>query len=133
MPAINVVAPPVTISDTAAHVVLPGADLMTDPRQPNVNVGLQLNTLAASTLAGNWKIEVSNDSLIGGSNWSDITSAFTPTIAAVVSGASSQYVQCAPIYARAIRASFTASSGSGNATVGVLALPSMPPVAGVGV
>jgi hypothetical protein len=136
MAVLNAVAAPVTISDTAAHVVLPDQDLMVDPKQPNVNVGLQLSTKTGSTLAGSWKIEVSNDSHLGltaNAQWSDITSAFTPTIAAVLSGASSQYVQCAPIYARAIRASFTATSGSGDAVGSVMAQPALAPVAGVGI
>lgn len=86
-------------------------------------VGVQLVT---ATVSGSWKIEVSNDYVIGGSGgygqaqnagtWSDITTAFFPAIAAVVSGVSgeNQYVQ-AEICTRAIRYTFTPTSGTGTA------------------
>lgn len=86
-------------------------------------VGVQLVTTGVS---GSWKIEVSNDYVIGGSGgygaaanagtWSDITAAFTPAIVAVVAGVSgeNQYAQ-ADLGARAIRYTFTPSSGTGTA------------------
>jgi hypothetical protein len=130
MPAFNTMATAVTISDTASHVVLPDTDLMQDPKQPNCNVGLQLSTLAGSTLVGaaGWKVEISLNSHLGpAAVWADITSAFSPAIADIASGASSQYVQCAPVIARSIRVSCKASAGAGDAQVGICAQPSLPP------
>lgn len=100
----------VQISDTNPHVS-PSFNFL----QYNY-AGLQLSTLAGSTLAGAWKIEVSNDS---GGTWADITSGFTPTFAAVVSGASSQFGQCLPLVAQMLRVTFTATSGSGTATAAI--------------
>lgn len=96
-------------------------------------LGMQLVT--TGTLVGAWKIEVSCsptaiDTLNPGPSSasgrpvisavnddpSDITSAFSPTIAAVTT-ASSQYVQASPLNAGYVRATFTATSGSGNARV----------------
>jgi hypothetical protein len=97
-------------------------------------LGVQLVT--TGTLAGNWKVEVScSPTAVATANTdpttsaktptlaavnddpSDITTAFTPTIASVSSGGSSQYVQCSPLNAGYFRATFTATSGAGNARV----------------
>src|SRR3982750_2774878 len=59
------------------------------------SVGMQL--ISTGTVAGNWKVEVSNDfvpstngSVYGAvtatGNWTDITSEFSPTIAAATTG-----------------------------------------------
>lgn len=96
-------------------------------------IGLQLVT--TGTLQGTWKVEVScsptaidtySTAPSTGSgpptvtavndDASDITSAFSPTIASVTA-ASSQYVQAAPLYAGYIRATFTPTTGSGHARV----------------
>ena len=77
-------------------------------------VGLQLNT--SGSLVGSWKIEVSNDT---GQTWADITTGFTPSIAAVAASPSSQFAQCVPIVVQMIRATFTASSGSGVASASI--------------
>lgn len=97
-------------------------------------LGMQLVT--TGTLAGSWKVEVScSPTAVTTQNTdpttsaatptiaalnddpSDITSAFSPTIGTVSSGGSSQYVQCAPLNAGYVRATFTATSGSGQARV----------------
>lgn len=80
---------------------------------------LQLVTVndGGQTLTGSWKVEVSNDytpastgtnyGQVAGNagKWSDITSAFSPAIAAVTDN-SSQFAQM-DIRARAIRVTFT--------------------------
>lgn len=96
-------------------------------------LGMQLVT--TGSLTGAWKIEVScSPTAVTTSNTdpttsastptiaafnddpSDITSAFSPSIASV-SAASSQYVQCTPLNAGYVRATFTATGGSGHARV----------------
>jgi hypothetical protein len=96
-------------------------------------VGMQLVT--TGTLQGAWKIEVScsptavvtvnTDTRTQGlsptiaaanDDPSDITSAFSPSIAAVTT-ASSQYVQLDALAAGYLRVTFTATSGSGRARV----------------
>lgn len=130
MASLNITAAPITMSDTSEHVILPDTDLMVDPKQPNVNVGLTLSTLASSTLAGTWKVYVSNNSHLVASadaRWADISSAFSPAIAGQLSGSSDQYIQLGPVYARAIRVTFTPTSGSGSAVVGLMAQPALGP------
>jgi len=97
-------------------------------------LGMQLVT--TGTLAGAWKVEVScSPTAVVTANTdpttsaatptlaavnddpSDITTAFTPTIAAVLTGGTSQYVQCSPLNAGYVRATFTATSGSGHARI----------------
>ncbi len=112
-------------SVTSAHVIV-----------TTTATGLVNETFSAAVLvevirtdappAGTWKIEVSND-FVPNSNsnvygqktqagtWTDITSAFSPTIAAVTT-AGSQYVQ-ADLTARDIRWTFTPTSGQGKARV----------------
>lgn len=96
-------------------------------------LGIQLVT--TGTLQGAWKIEVSCSPTaivtldpapsssssrptipVTNDDPSDITSAFSPSIAAVTT-ASSQYVQASPLNAGYFRATFTATSGSGQARV----------------
>jgi starvation-inducible outer membrane lipoprotein len=96
-------------------------------------LGMQLVT--TGNLQGDWKIEVScSPTAVATANLdpntrdvtptlaavnddpSDITSAFTPSIASVTT-ASSQYVQASPLNAGYVRATFTATSGSGHARV----------------
>jgi hypothetical protein len=97
-------------------------------------VGAQLITDAAGT--GAWKVEVSNDydpAETGGppygqvpgtqssttaastAHWSDITSGFSPSIAAVTA-ASSQPIQMTVGF-RAIRFTYTPATGTANAIV----------------
>jgi hypothetical protein len=97
-----------SISDTAAH---PSAGFSI--LQYNY-AGLQLNT--TGTLVGAWTIQVSNDT---GQTWSDITTGFTPSIAAVAASPSSQFAQCVPIVVQMIRVTFTATSGSGVASASI--------------
>lgn len=119
------------ITDTAAHIFGPIGPACFGW------MSFQLETLMGSTLAGAWKIEVANDYRQGpGINgeagaWTDVTACFrTPNattgtaIAAVVSGASNQWVQFmtasgipTPCAGAAYRVTFTASSGSGVARV----------------
>lgn len=85
--------------------------------------------LVTATVSGSWKIEVSNDYVIGGSGgygqaqnagtWTDITASFTPALVAVVSGTAATENQAArgPSSDRAIRYTFTPSSGTGTAKV----------------
>jgi hypothetical protein len=90
----------------------------------NGTKGVSYLLVTTSTVAGSWKVEVSNDySGAGGGNfmqpptagdWVDITSAFSPSIAAVTSGGSSQFVQMGPLSCRTIRVTFTPTSGAGN-------------------
>lgn len=107
-----------SVADTSAHV-----STITWLQHARI-VSYQL--VANGTLDGAWKIEVSNDySGAGGSamgqapntgTWTDITSAFSPAIAAVAHGTAAtqnQYIQCNPLGARAIRATFTGSAGTG--------------------
>ncbi len=84
---------------------------------------------AGGTLDGAWTIEVSNDySGAGGSamgqaptagTWIDVTTGFKKldgtALAAVVHSTASanQYVQAAPVGARAVRVTFTATTGTG--------------------
>jgi hypothetical protein len=88
---------------------------------------LSYQLIANSSLDGSWKIEVSNDySGAGGGadgqppnagTWTDITSAFSPSIATVAHGTAAtqnQYVQCNPLGARCVRVTFTATAGSGT-------------------
>jgi hypothetical protein len=98
----------VGISDTNPH-----ASLWINALNYNY-AGVVLAT--TGTLVGTWKVEVSNDD---GKTSADITSAFTPTIAAVASSPNGQYAQMVPIVAKAIRLTFTASSGSGSASAAV--------------
>ncbi len=76
--------------------------------------------------AGSWKIEVSNDfvpdtngtiygQIPASGTWTDITSEFSPSIDAVTT-AGSQYAQM-DITARALRYTFTPTSGLGTARV----------------
>lgn len=100
------------------------------------HVALQLIT--TSTVAGGWLIEGSNDftppSGVGGANidiygeaastgtWSDITLAFVKAaagtaIAAVLTGGSNQPAwPMQPLSFRAMRVTFTPTSGAGNVT-----------------
>lgn len=111
------------ISDTAAHTSR--AVLIRRIRA----VSLQL--VGGGTLAGAWKIEASNDYVenaqgnveVAGT-WSDVTALFKradgTAIAAVVDGnaaTETQMAQAAPFVAGAFRVTFTASAGSGTATV----------------
>jgi hypothetical protein len=105
---------------TSAHVIVtltgPGADETFD------------NALRVTVIrtddppAGDWKIEVSNNfvpetngtvygQVPNAGDWTDITSQFSPVIAAVIDE-DSQYVQ-ADLTARDIRYTFTPSSGQG--------------------
>lgn len=83
------------------------------------------------TLDGAWTIEVSNNySPEGGTfgqaptegteTWTDITTAFSPTIAAVdhtSSATRNQFVQAAPMAGRVLRCTFKATTGSGKVKV----------------
>lgn len=93
--------------------------------RPFDRISLQLIT--TGTLDGDWKVEVSNNYTPAGNGtygqppeqgtWTDITTSFDPTIAAVVN-ASNQWCQ-ADIGFRAIRVTFTPSgvAGTGDVTV----------------
>lgn len=88
--------------------------------------GISFQLITDGTVAGAWKIEVSNDYSVGfgddrafTGNWTDVTAAFVdaagnPAIATVVSGGSSQATQAAPFMYRAYRVTFTPTSGAGN-------------------
>lgn len=110
--------------------------LVTGQTQTNETfaAGVKFTIVPPGTLAGAWIIEVSNDFSPegGGENgqppsahtetWTDITAAFDSpaAIAAVVAATAStrnQFVQAAPLAARCIRATFTATSGAGVAKV----------------
>lgn len=96
------------------------------------NALTSLDLFSTGTVAGAWKIEVSNsyandlDGLVLAGRWTDVTAAFrTPdattgtVIAAVVTGGTHQYVQfmgynCAGLAAKSLRVTFTPASGAGN-------------------
>lgn len=122
----------IVLMDTAVANTTPAVSRYAFIGRQNT-LGMQLVT--TGTLVGAWKIEVScsptavdtlNPAPSSSSvrpiitavndDPSDITSAFTPSIAAV-SAASSQYVQASPLNAGYVRATFTATSGSGQARV----------------
>src|SRR5678810_996645 len=86
--------------------------------------------ISPDTMDGEWLIEISNDTTPAGmagsydqdsgvdGHWTDITSAFSPTIQPVVHGDAatlSQYVQ-ATICVRSMRITFTPTTGSGSPT-----------------
>lgn len=88
--------------------------------------------VANGTLDGAWKVEVSNDVTGPGTGitelgqpatagvWVDITAAFVPAIVAVAHGTvatQTQYIQCNPLGARAVRVTFTPTAGTGNVQV----------------
>ncbi len=114
-------------SVTSAHVIVTttATGLVNETFSTSLLVEV-IRTDTAAVPAGTWKIEVSND-FVPNSNsnvygqktqagtWTDITSAFSPTIAAVIT-AGSQYVQ-ADLTARDIRWTFTPSAGQGKARV----------------
>ncbi len=83
------------------------------------NVGYQLVT--TGTVAGAWKVEVSNNYAVtwynnqaaGAGDWFDYTSRMT-TIAAVLSGGSNQIAEHIGCTCRAMRLTFTPTSGAGN-------------------
>ncbi len=112
-------------SVTSAHVAVTttASGLVNETFTNAVEVSL---VRTDSPPAGTWKIEVSNDFVPNASSnvygqksqagtWTDITSAFSPTISAVAT-AGSQYVQ-ADLTARDIRWTFTPTSGRGTAIV----------------
>jgi|SRR6187431_207697 len=110
----NIVFIPTAISGTTAMVSNPISIENLDI------VGLQL--VSTSTVAGAWTVQVSNDYApsIGSLNqtesagtWSQAAALFSPTIAAVISGGGSQYVQ-ATLAASWFRVTFTPTSGAGN-------------------
>jgi len=84
---------------------------------------LRVKVARTSTLAGTWAIEVSNNyspdgAAVNGQTpdggiWTDITSAFLPTVTAPAGSPTSQYVQ-ADLGAREFRVRFTPSSGTGD-------------------
>lgn len=107
---------------SATHITTATTGLVNETFDADVTV-----SLVRAQLEGAWTIEISNNytpSSFGGDfgqdpdvagSWTDITSAFSPTIAAVDTGTASsysQYVQ-ATICVRAIRFTFTATSGHG--------------------
>ena len=104
---------------------------------PNVTPGTPLGAGAVShqlattgTVAGSWKIEVSNKPGVENDNSdaspSDVTAGFqTPAgvaIAAAAGSPTSQFVQSSFVKAGAMRVTFTPTSGAGN----VLDYGSMP-------
>jgi hypothetical protein len=109
-----------TVNDTAAHV-------QADPLilGHTTFVGIQLTT--GGTLAGGastaWIVEGSNDYAPNGDmgqppnagTWVNVTAYFTPALVAVLSGGSKQYIQ-GQFAGRALRVTFTATGGTGNAT-----------------
>ncbi len=112
-------------SVSSAHVAVTStaSGLVTETFTNAVEVSL---VRTDSPPAGTWKIEVSNNfvpntngSVYGqpptAGTWTDITSAFSPTISSVTT-AGSQYVQ-ADLTARDIRWTFTPTSGRGTAIV----------------
>lgn len=101
------------ISDTVARVSTMLPILYYD------YVGMQLVT--TGTLTGTWAIEVSNNN---GTDWSAITAAFSPAFTNPAGSATSQYGQCVPIVAGALRVTFTPSAGAGVARVNVCLKPS---------
>src|SRR6478736_10053191 len=85
--------------------------------------GLSAQLITTGTVAGTWLVEVSNNYSPAGTaqllqrayagDWSTITNAsFSPAIAAVISGGTSQPVQMAPFMWRWARFTFTPSSGA---------------------
>jgi hypothetical protein len=111
-------------SVTSAHVIVttvgPGAD---ETFSSAVTVTV---TQIQDPPAGDWKIEVSNDFVpvtngtaygqpSNDGTWTDITSAFSPSIAAVTT-AGTQYAQ-ADLTARTLRYTFTPSGGQGTVSV----------------
>ncbi len=84
--------------------------------------------ISTGTVAGTWLVEVSNDyvptmngnaygEIANAGHWSTIPNAqFSPAIATVVSGGSSQPVQ-ANLTFRAMRITFTPTSGAGQVAV----------------
>ena len=109
---------------TSAHVIV----TLTSPGQDETFTdALRVTVIRTDDPpAGDWKIEVSNNfvpetngTVYGqpsdAGDWTDITSQFSPTIAAVTT-ADSQYVQ-ADLTARDIRFTFTPSGGQGIAKV----------------
>lgn len=108
--------------------------------QGPLNVNTSMGLFSTGTVAGAWKIEVSNDfttSMPGmdvnynAGNWTDITAAWrTPNattgtaIAAVVSGGTSTYVEylgntgCG-FGGKSLRVTFTPTSGAGNIGIAV--------------
>lgn len=109
-----------TVSDTNPHV-------QADPLVlgHTTFVGIQLTTTGTLTggAATAWVIEGSNDfapngdmgQLPNAGTWVNVTAYFTPALVAVLTGGSKQYVQ-AQMACRALRVTFTATGGTGNAT-----------------
>lgn len=115
------------ISDTAAHVL---GKQPTDMRHMD-KIGGQFVTDVGVTPAvdGAWKVEVSNDFVPDGSSsygassaagtWTDVTALFLPALVAVAHGTAAtrnQFSQ-AEVRCRAVRFTFTATAGTGNANV----------------
>lgn len=118
-----------TVSDTNPHVSTPRA--LGDARI--VSFQLCAGPGSGGTLDGAWLIEVSNDyapdkDVSMGKNanagkWTDVTAGFKKldgtALAAVAHGTAAtqnQFVQCAPLGAKWIRETFTASAGTGPVT-----------------
>lgn len=108
----DVFATPLTVSDTAAHsfsLLIPWFD----------NVSWVLVT--TGTLAGAWTFQASNNyaddteynQAVAAGTWVDVTTLFT-TVAAVLTGGTTRYAQSVGLAARAVRATFTATSGAGT-------------------
>lgn len=79
---------------------------------------------STGTVAGTWKVEVSNDyssvlrpaldQLPNTGLWTDVTSQFSPAITNPAGSATNQFCQMYPFVGRSVRVTFTPSSGAGN-------------------
>jgi hypothetical protein len=113
---------PTTTNSGTTAIVSPAQDMRRFD-----TIGLLLVT--TGTIAGSWKIEASNDFVTNSTGavygqaqnaspqWGTVTSIFTPTIAAVTSGGSSQATGATSFPWRQYRVTFTPTSGSGTVTV----------------
>ena len=91
--------------------------------------GCCFQLITTGTVAGAWKVEVSNDYVTANirpvtnngpqaaatAHWTDITSQFSPAITNPAGSATSQFVQMYPFVGRSVRVTFTPASGAGNA------------------
>jgi len=105
------------INDTNAHVLAPPTGALVIEDMDNVSFVLQ----TTGTLVATWTIQGANDFVTQGEyngvantgTWIDITALFS-SIAAVASSPANRYTQAVGLCARAVRAVFTPSSGTGS-------------------